>query len=120
MKRFMTLGLSLLFAGVCLSQNVYRDYQDGKVWFKLKDTHPVVMTKGENPWDIAISSLDFTREALVGFQITKLKKPFFAAKNDGKLLRTYELWFNNPQEVDLIIDALKSCPQVEYAEKVPY
>jgi serine protease len=120
MKRLIYLGLMLLLANACLSQSVYPHYQDGKVWFKLKDNHPVVMTKGEDPYNISLRSLDFTKQALSGFQITRLKKPFYTAKTDGKLLRTYELWFNNPQEVDLIIEALKSCPQVEYAEKVPY
>ena len=86
-------GLLLLSFVTCcvlaLAQNAFPGYTDGKIWFKLKNTHPVMKTKGENPWKIQMSQLPFVEKVLGDFQITNLSKPFFAMKTDEKLLRTY-------------------------------
>ncbi len=121
MKRSGLLFLcSLFISSISFSQTVYPTYQDGKIWFKLTDRHPVVSLPNENPLDVSIWSLPFVSNALAEFDITNLSKPFFVAKNDGKLQRTYELRFSNKYDVDRILNALKTCVQIEYAERVPY
>ncbi|MCC7302487.1 MAG: S8 family serine peptidase [Bacteroidia bacterium] len=121
MKKTGLLILSfVLCCGLALAQNAFPGYQDGKVWFKLKDSHPVMKTKGENPWSIPMDQLPFVAKVTKNFQITKLMKPFFALKNDGKLQRTYEIHFTDIYNAKMIVEIINALPEIEYAELVPY
>ncbi len=107
------------------AQTVYQEYQDGKIWFKLKDDYKLVKyatlgeTVQENPWNLPFSTLPFVQSIAVNYQLTLLKQPFFAAKNSRTLLRTYELHFTDIQNVEAIIKDLIKTGAIEYAEKVP-
>src|SRR5688572_10359502 len=118
-KGLLLLCLALT-SSIAFAQTVHSTYQDGKIWFKLKDKHPVIALPNENPYDISIYALPFVSKVVGDFDVTSLAKPFFAAKNDGKLQRTYELTFSDIHNVDRIIAALNALPQIEYAERVPY
>jgi subtilisin family serine protease len=110
----------LLIAGLSVSQNVYKTYQDGKIWFKLKDNQPIVKKKDDNPLNLTVNHLPFLQKVVGGNQITRFYKPFFAMTHDEAMQRTYQLNFTDIYNVDKIIAALKTCPEIEYAEKVPY
>ncbi len=121
MKKSGLLLLSfVLCCGLALAQTANPGYTDGKVWFKLKNSHPVMKTKGENPWKIDMTQLPFVKSVLGDFQITHLSKPFFALKNDENLLRTYELTFSDIYSAKKIVEILSKLSQIEYAELVPY
>lgn len=118
-KLYYTLCM-LLIAGLSVSQNVYKTYQDGKIWFKLKDNQPIVKKKDDNPLNLTVNHLPFLQKVVGGNQITRFYKPFFAMTHDEAMQRTYQLNFTDIYNVDKIIAALKTCPEIEYAEKVPY
>ncbi|MBP7497273.1 MAG: S8 family serine peptidase [Bacteroidales bacterium] len=119
----MNIYLKFLFTIVLLysinshSQEAFKPYQDGKIYFKLKDdarlTIPVNSDKTVNYQNIAfIAGLDRS------FQIKAMSRPF-DINNDPKLLCTYLLEFNNFKAVDVLINKLKAMDFIEYAEKAP-
>ncbi|MEW6469778.1 MAG: S8 family serine peptidase [Bacteroidota bacterium] len=119
MKRIL-----LLFAIACCpfaqAQNVYPQYQDGKIWFKVKDNVKLTLSSAENPWNVDIASLPFLADIARNHQVINLSRPFFAARNSTTLQRTYQLKFADVANVDQIIAALDATGMIEYAEKVPY
>lgn len=119
-KTGLVLLSFVMCCGLALAQNAFPGYLDGKVWFKLKDSHPILKSKLENPWDLPMSQLPFVQKVVTGFQVTKLMKPFFALKEDGKLQRTYEIQFTDIYNAKKIMEIIKSLPEIEYAELVPY
>jgi serine protease len=113
---FCSFGLT----GIHLAQNFNIHYQDGKVWFLLKDDYlKVASAPDENPANLPLGRLSFLAALEGPYSITRLSLPFVAAKNSPVLTRTYLVEFSNIHEVEGLIAALKSSGAVEYAEKVP-
>ncbi|MBL1180007.1 MAG: S8 family serine peptidase [Bacteroidetes bacterium] len=123
--KVMLAVLFVLSAFAAHSQQFHKDYQDGKIWFKLKDNYLLVKhavigeSVVENPWNVPLNTLPFVQNLASTYQITLLQRPFFAAKNSPELQRTYELHFADYQNVETIIKDLIKTGAVEYAEKVP-
>lgn len=123
-KSFLVIALTF-FAVAANSQQIHKDYQDGKIWFKLKDNYHVVKyavlgeAEIDNPWNVPFKTLPFVQNLASTYQLTLLKRPFFSAKNSPELQRTYELHFSDYQNVETIIKDLIKTGAVEYAEKVP-
>ena len=116
------LLLSLMLMGCMLAvsaQKFHPHYQDGKIWFKIKNDYRVISSVNEDPRNIPFSHLPLLNQIVKQHQITRLSRPFFAAKGDANLERTYLLEFDDYMQVEAIIKKLKSFAGVEYAEKVP-
>lgn len=108
------------------SQNVFKDYQDGKIWFKLKNEHEIVHPQGTNAslrsnfLNLPLNTLPFIEVIGLKYNITKLSQPFVTPSSSAELMRTYELHFSDINNVEEIIKELIKTGVVEYAEKVPY
>ncbi|MGQ0829649.1 MAG: S8 family serine peptidase [Bacteroidota bacterium] len=116
------LLLSLLTAAFSVSvsaQTIYPDYQDGKIWFKIKSDARINANEKEDPNRIEIASMPFLKNMAGKHRITGLSKPFAGAKNSEILQKTYLLQFADYANVEQIIASLQASSIIEYAEKVP-
>ncbi|KAF0199102.1 MAG: Thermitase [Bacteroidetes bacterium] len=115
---FMLFLLSFAFQGfVATSQTVYSDYHDGRIYLKYKDN--VAINFEVNPdLTVDISTIPFISALSGEFSLKELSRPFYL-NNDGKLLRTLMLEFNDFSRVDQIMQRLNQVPELEYVEKVP-
>lgn len=127
-KIYLALSLFLASAtGIELSaQTVYDNYQDGRIWFKIKDdvsiSQPGFRVGSEQMVDyrhLDFKSVPFLQNVTSGHQVTRLARPYHMVKNDKKLSNVFLLEFSDIQNVEQIIAELKSTGKVEYAEKVP-
>ncbi|MBE2247441.1 MAG: S8 family serine peptidase [Candidatus Competibacteraceae bacterium] len=112
---YALLGMMLQYN----AQTAFEHYQDGKIWFKIKNDYRVTSSLNENPRDLPFTHLPFLSSMAKSHALTRLSKPFFAAKDDATLQRTYLLEFSDFNQVSAIIRKLESMQGVEYAEKVP-
>lgn len=114
------LALVVLAIGVNLSaQSVYPDYQDGKIWFQVKDDVRITASLKDDHYNLPLATLPFLPELAKSHPGAHLSRPFHAAKNSPILQRTFLLTFNDHANVMQIISDLKSTGQVVYAERVP-
>ena len=113
--------LLLLISGFinAYTQQVFTHYQDGKIWFKLKNEYRTNDGLQMNPKRIPLEHIPFLQGIAEQHQITNLSKPFSEATGDEKLQRTYLLEFSDVQHVNQIIKKISAIEGVEYAEKVP-
>lgn len=120
MKKLLLITMTWMGCFFSVSaQKFHPHYQDGKIWFKIKNDYRVTSTVNENPHDIPFNHLPLLNEITKQFNITRLSRPFFAAKGDVNLERTYLLEFTDYMQVETIIKKLQAHAGVEYAEKVP-
>ncbi len=118
MKRL--LPFILLFIGnVLCAQVIFDQYQDGKVWVKVKNDYPVNNDYKADPHNLQFSTLPFVEKLLTKYSIKKLSRPFVAAKNSSTLTNTFLIEFDNPQNVMQLISDLETSGKVNYAERVP-
>ncbi|MFN3343468.1 MAG: S8 family serine peptidase [Flavobacteriales bacterium] len=129
MRKFYLL-LALLLTGVVpnplRAQTVYSEYQDGKIWFKIKEdvrlNLPGFRMEQEasvNYNNLDLTTLNFLRPLSAQHQITKLSRPYWMVKNDLNLSNVFLLEFNDFSNVDVIMNKIKQSGMVEYAERVP-
>ena len=121
MKQKLLCSFMLIFLSVStFAQTVNPDYQDGKIWFKLKSAYNYSNTAMDTKTnDMSFASLPFIKKLITTNHLTRLSKPFAAAKTSLILQSTYLLEFSDYANVAQIIGDLKSSGAVEYAEKVP-
>ncbi|NUM50971.1 MAG: S8 family serine peptidase [Flavobacteriales bacterium] len=125
LKTVFTIFLCVYTSGI-FSQNIFHEYQDGKIWFKLKNEQAIALPKNHSgqdrtPYlDLPLNTLSFIQELSLKYNITKLSQPFVTIKSSQELLRTYELHFSDVGSVEEIIKEIIKSGKVEYAEKVPY
>jgi len=117
-RKFLLLMLSFAFPGfIATAQTVYSDYHDGRIYLKYKDN--VAIDFEVNPdLTVDISTIPFISALSSEFSLKELSRPFYL-NNDGKLLRTLMLEFNDFNRVDQIMQRLNQVPELEYVEKVP-
>ena len=108
------------------AQTVYSEYQDGKIWFKIKEdvrlNLPGFRMEQEalvNYNNLDLTTLNFLRPLSAQHQITKLSRPYWMVKNDLNLSNVFLLEFNDFSNVDVIMNKIKQSGMVEYAERVP-
>jgi subtilisin family serine protease len=127
--RSLFLGTSfaiagLLCSGIANGQTVYKDYQDGRIWFQLKNDKAVHLTISENGEmkpdlnNMKLSSMPYLRDVFTAHSIKKLAQPFPKAYG-SPLISTYELEFTDIHNVDKLINELEESGAVVYAEKMP-
>jgi subtilisin family serine protease len=118
MKKLL-LGVALFTTVLGVqAQTVYQNYQDGKIWFKVKKDYRILSSLEEQPSKLPVSTLPFLNSIEKGHSLVSLSKPFHSAKDAG-LQRTYLLKISDKQNVDQVIAQLVASGAVEYAEKVP-
>lgn len=123
-------ALTLLF-GVCAqqmlhAQQVYENYQDGRIWFKIKDDVKVNQPGFRMDQEVMVNynrldfrSVPFMASVVQSHQVTRLARPYWMVKNDRNLSNVFLLEFSDVSNVEQIIEQLKNTGMVEYAEKVP-
>lgn len=119
MKKFLLILSALSLITQISAQTIFEHFQDGKIWFKIKNDYIVNSALDENPQNLPFFHLPFLTSIAKSHAVTRLSKPFFAAKDDPTLQRTYLLEFNDYDQVSTIIRKLEAIPGIEYAEKVP-
>lgn len=122
MKTKLLYFLALLFLSVgAIAQNISPNYQDGKIWFKLKNSYRNTATSLDEKSNVVpFEALPFIKKIEKNYQLKSLSLPFAAAKNSNTLQRTYLLEFTDYANVNQILSDLRLSGAVEYAEKVPY
>jgi subtilisin family serine protease len=111
-------------ASLGFSQTVYNNYQDGKIWFKLKDDQILHLTISKDNKeidlnDLRLSTMPYLRKAFTSHSVTRLAQPFPKAYGSNALLKTYLIEFTDINNVDAFISDLRASGAVDYAEKVP-
>lgn len=119
MKKGLLALLAFLLPFAISAQNVYENYQDGKIWFCVKSDYRINLPLQENHYNLPFGTLPFLDAVVKNHQVTKLSRPFFAAKNSDVLQRTFLLEFADHANVMSIIMELRATHSVEYAERVP-
>jgi PKD repeat protein len=120
MKRKITLLLSaVLISVVAFGQTVHPDYVDGRVYIRLKTSTPITTGKHANWNNLPLSSFPFLSQLIASYGITKVSKPFYAAKDDKDLQRTYTIFFSNRAAVNNFMAAIEQTGAVDFAERVP-
>lgn len=120
MKKFILSFFVILMTIGINAQNANPLFQDGKIWFKIKDDYRVTQSiHGNDPLNLPLEHLPFLGELKKDHQLRKLSKPFWVAKTSDILQRTYLLEFDDYANADYIVRKLELIPYVEYAEKVP-
>lgn len=116
---FSTVAV-LLLAASAFAQTIDANYQDGKIWFKLKDSYRNSATALDAKTNVVpFESLPFIKKIESNYQLKQLSRPFSAAKNSKKLQLTYLLEFTDFASVGQILSDLRLSGAVEYAERVP-
>ncbi|PKP03172.1 MAG: hypothetical protein CVU11_09425 [Bacteroidetes bacterium HGW-Bacteroidetes-6] len=121
-----SIALLLLLLSMSLfAQNNRPQYQDGKIWIKVRADYPVyrhVSFDGkslDDPTNLPLKALAFVEKLAPVYQISKLSRPFYMARNYEPLENLYQVEFEDISNADKLLKILTSDPAVEYAEKVP-
>jgi PKD repeat protein len=116
----------MLISSVVFSQKIYDNYQDGKIWFRVKSDqiiqHQASREKGAeliNNNNIKLSSMPFLRGIFLNHVVKKLSRPFPKAYSSEDLLNTYLIEFEDINNIEAFINELEASGTVLYAEKVP-
>lgn len=100
LKALFTILLSFYTSGI-FSQTIFHEYQDGKIWLKLKNEQAIVLPKNPIGFDRAsflylpFYFLPFIQELSLKYNITKLSQLFVTTKSSQELLRSYEWHFSD-------------------------
>jgi len=119
MKKLLLLALLILPVTI-FAQSIQPNYQDGKIWFQIKQEMRLSQSlEGANPHHLPISTIPALDGLRGKYNITNLSRPFFAAKTSDELQRTYLVEFANYALVEDFVKELASIKNINYAEKVP-
>jgi subtilisin family serine protease/PKD repeat protein len=113
MKKIYLLFAFTLFAFVTYSQTVYQWYQDGVVVFQLKTNQPHKIAHSEQKSGLIF---DFLQPLKEKYKITEVYQ-LLPDHPDEKLVRTYQVNFENKYQVEELIKDVAKQPIIEYAEK---
>lgn len=118
-KCTISLIALLLVCLVMKSQNISKkDFQDGKVYFKLKDNIEFNFKKYGKGGAVDLNEAGFLGALLNNYHVTQLRKLFYHTSS-SVLQKTFQLKFNDATRIDELITELKKLGIIEYAEKVP-
>lgn len=119
MKKILLAVIAVCFTLLSYAQSNSPEYQDGKIWFRVKADYKPNRSLEENPTRLPLSTLPFLDAIGKNHALTNLSRPFHAAKSSPELQRTYLLEFSDYANVESIITKLRATGQIDYAEKVP-
>ncbi|NCP46535.1 MAG: S8 family serine peptidase, partial [Flavobacteriales bacterium] len=125
-KNSFILAVLMLISSVVFSQKIYDNYQDGKIWFRVKSDQIIQQQasreKGAeqiNNNNIKLSSMPFLRGVFLNHVVKKISRPFPKAYSSEDLLNTYLIEFEDINNIEAFINELEASGTVLYAEKVP-
>ncbi|MFN7013735.1 MAG: hypothetical protein ACK4ON_05645, partial [Bacteroidia bacterium] len=107
---------SLLFTGNLFSQTAYEWYQDGKVIFQLKTTTDYKLPVADKYKFVNIKEVDFIAAIADKYSIRRLVH-LHPEVSDEKLVRTYQIEFDDYNKVDELLKEISKYEFIEYAEK---
>ena len=110
------LTIVLIFGALCTgkAQNVYPNYIDGSVYFKIWDSNNIELA----PYNYSNVQLNLLF-AQYGVNVTGIRKPYPDTSVNFSLSRIYHMHCSDSTRIDSLIAKLKLHPYVEYAEKEP-
>lgn len=120
--KIMKKGIIVLFVliiSVGFSQNVYNDYWDGIVFFKVNDNSEIVLPEyvfSDNEEKVFQSFPEFI-SIVNEYEVTELRRPF--RTQCPKVQRTYKLSFDAAENVDQLMRSIEQIEYIEYAEMSP-
>lgn len=119
MKRKLLFLFSLLLPLMLTAQTYHPDFQDGKIWFKIKEGVRLNRFIDDDPNKIQFDAIPNFENFAGTYGLTRLSRPFHAAKTSTALQLTYLVEFSNYNLVESFVKDLETMSIVEYAEKVP-
>ena len=123
MKKNQRISVSILFLILSLSfsaQIVNKDYQDGKLWIKVKSSFKGgVFSLEDNLPKLTISTFPFLESLNKKYPIKQISSPFNKAKLETDLKRVYEIEITDIYSIDEVIKVLEKNSNIEYVEKIP-
>jgi subtilisin family serine protease len=103
-----------------IAQTVNKDYQDGKIWVKVKSNfNGMISSIEESKNSLAIYNFPFLKSIDKAFKISEISAPFAKLKHKSDLKNVYQITITDIYKIDEAIKSLKSIEGVEYAEKIP-
>ncbi|MFO0479543.1 MAG: S8 family serine peptidase [Bacteroidota bacterium] len=121
-RLFATFSTFLVLIGSIQSQTVSKDYEDGKLFVKIKSNYltslSFINNNGANN-NLPISTLPFLQSVDKKYKVKELTQPFIIAKDAPELQRIYQLTIADIWRIDAVVKYLNKQEGVEYAEKVP-
>ncbi|MPL93176.1 hypothetical protein SDC9_39302 [bioreactor metagenome] len=125
MKRtLLFLCIALLISFSSAAQTSRPQWQDGKIWIKVRADYPVKKNSPldgniENPMNLPLTALQFIQEIAPKYHFTRLSRPFHMAVDFEPLENLYQIDFSDYQNTEMLLKDLSGNPAVEYAERVP-
>lgn len=116
-KSLLFLFLTVTLASSITAQSFDSDYQDGKVYFKYKDSESIKFQVNSDG-SVPVSMVPEIQNLLNEFEVKALTRPF-DFNNDPKLLRTLEVDIADYNRIDQFISRLSQNSNLEFVEKVP-
>ena len=110
----------LLISNLSFGQTVYEHAQDGKLFFKIKNSEKAAHIKGYKGRKISIQDSDFINDISEQFNIEWVEKAFVIKNGSEDLNSIFRVSFSNPNQIDNLIKAFEQYSFIEYAEKVPF
>ena len=116
-KIFLGLILSLITVSLLKAQEVYPNYQDGVIYFKIDYSQGIKFTVNE---DLSVNVKEFPSLTAIfkKYGVTSLSRPFYLFGNID-LLNTIRAEFTEINQVENLIADLNAEDIIEFAEKVP-
>lgn len=116
MIKTISIGiLSLLFT-TARSQTIYPDYEDGSIYFKLKDQTDLRFNPSQEM--VSPNDLPFLDEIRKHYGIQEVRALFYRTNSDV-LKKTIKITFPDYKAIDELINVLYQTGFIAYAEKVP-
>ena len=101
------LLFTTIILGTAFSQTAYKDYQDGKIWIRLKNdkvlTQRATIQNGAEKIDLnnlKLATMPFFRSIFTSHSVTRLAQPFPKAFSSDDLMHTYLIEFSDFNNVD--------------------
>lgn len=113
----ISLITGFIFLSFIVKAQKPASFVKGKIYFKLKDNVKIELSKSSND-NVKPADLPFLAKLSSKYKISKTRRPF-VIDEDPKLLRSFELNFENYSLVDSLINEIEAFDMIEYAEKVP-
>ncbi|PLX04076.1 MAG: hypothetical protein C0594_09630, partial [Marinilabiliales bacterium] len=117
LKTFLMLMVVALFSLSAMAQTVNQWHQDGKIYFKLKNSVNITYSFGDCG-KMKLDDVEILAPLVDEYGITEIRQPFFTASDKG-LERTYMVSFDNKEMIQDLIKDLENMAVVDYAEPVP-
>lgn len=120
MKKVVYVSLMyVLFTSLVFSQQATQDFVAGHLYIKIKNDIPLNMSLNSNEASVDLDAYTFLSTISKRYQVKKVTRPFYAAKESSTLQHTMEMELVNDSDVMPIMQELYTNKAIEYVERVP-